>query len=292
MKEIVYIAGDGRSGSTLLDMILSNMEDSISIGEGYRFWKRFYEGDTFCGCGDAIESCDLWQNVHLRLKERIPHYDPVKTWNNIQELLKFGNVGTPEKVLQENEIHELYDIIRCFYDSIIEISGKSLVVDSSKSVGWLHLIVKAKPAGIKIIQLERKLPAVVNSWKKEVSLPEYRDKRVMMPTRSNYTSVKTYFKIILMMRSLRKKSSYFFLKYEDLLAKPSAVLTNLSDFLGHDLAFIKLNVQPSHSIGGNPMRNSANSEIVIRKKEEKLQHLNIFEKWFFTAIYHLSKSIL
>ena len=39
--KIIYIAGDGRSGSTLLDSVLNNAEDSLSIGEFSRFWTRY-----------------------------------------------------------------------------------------------------------------------------------------------------------------------------------------------------------------------------------------------------------
>jgi|AntDeeMinimDraft_4_1070355.scaffolds.fasta_scaffold02973_4 hypothetical protein len=41
MIKIIYIAGDGRFGSTILDAVLANTENSLSNGECNRFWQRF-----------------------------------------------------------------------------------------------------------------------------------------------------------------------------------------------------------------------------------------------------------
>jgi hypothetical protein len=61
--KIVYIMGDGRSGSTLLDSILNNSDYSISIGEFSRFWTRYLEGKSKCGCGENIKFCCLWAQI-------------------------------------------------------------------------------------------------------------------------------------------------------------------------------------------------------------------------------------
>jgi hypothetical protein len=54
-KKLIYIAGDGRSGSTLLDSVFNNLDHSISIGEFSRFWTRYLEGDSKFGCGENIK---------------------------------------------------------------------------------------------------------------------------------------------------------------------------------------------------------------------------------------------
>ena len=39
-KTLIYIIGAGRSGTTLLDIVLGNNENTISLGEINRYYKR------------------------------------------------------------------------------------------------------------------------------------------------------------------------------------------------------------------------------------------------------------
>ncbi|MEL6811527.1 MAG: hypothetical protein AAFP76_09350, partial [Bacteroidota bacterium] len=132
--EIIYIAGDGRSGSTLLDAILSNIENSISIGEGYRFWVRFYEGETECGCKTPIQHCKLWKQLDAALKFEFSHYDPVLFWAKVREIQFFRNFEPMPELLQNREWREFGSIVTRFYELIGEITGKSIIIDSSKSI--------------------------------------------------------------------------------------------------------------------------------------------------------------
>ena len=183
--KIIYIAGDGRSGSTLLDAALSNTPDSISIGEGYRFWQRFYEADTLCGCSEKIEVCPMWSSIDKKLSEEIHTYNPIEMWEKITFLLKFKNVKRAGEIIQGEEWQDFKKAVRLFYQQISELTGKSIIVDSSKSIGWLYLLTALEFKSLKVIHLERNLQAVANSWKKKVTLPEYYDSEVFMPIKNN-----------------------------------------------------------------------------------------------------------
>ncbi|MEO6818442.1 MAG: hypothetical protein ABI204_01850 [Ginsengibacter sp.] len=50
MINIIYLAGDGRSSSTFLDYVLSNIDNSIPVDECHRFWVEMNERETLCGC--------------------------------------------------------------------------------------------------------------------------------------------------------------------------------------------------------------------------------------------------
>src|SRR3989337_1492741 len=67
---ILYIGGAGRSGSTLIELILGNMPGFFSVGEIRYFWEYVLEEDLSCGCGEIITSCTFWSKV---LREILSH---------------------------------------------------------------------------------------------------------------------------------------------------------------------------------------------------------------------------
>ncbi|MEM7084652.1 MAG: sulfotransferase [Bacteroidota bacterium] len=289
--KIIYIAGDGRSGSTILDSILSNADGTLSVGECYRFWKRFYEADTLCGCGDPIETCTLWHQVDLVLKRDIPGYDPKEMWQKITYLLKFKQIPQIEEILSEPGWQTFKNAVILFYQTIVEHSGKSVLIDSSKSPGWLNVIRALKFCDLRIIHLERSLPAVANSWKKQVALPEYYDKEVMMPIKSNGLIVKTWLKIKLLLRRLRNEDNYLFLRYSDFIAHPKEKLEAIVAFSAISLSANEYYVKPNHSIGGNPMRTNTRS-IAIYTSESSPKNLSLLERFCFSVIDKISRLFL
>jgi hypothetical protein len=90
MKRI-YIVGDGRSGSTILDAILGNASDTVSVGECCRFWKRFNEKKTLCGCSEKIENCKLWSKVDFSIREKFQNYNSEEFEKKVRYILYFKN---------------------------------------------------------------------------------------------------------------------------------------------------------------------------------------------------------
>ncbi|NPA68765.1 MAG: sulfotransferase [Chlorobi bacterium] len=67
MKKIIYIAGLGHSGSTILDMALGCHPEIVGLGEIYAVFnkknqKALFEEST-CSCGKKGVDCDFWKNL-------------------------------------------------------------------------------------------------------------------------------------------------------------------------------------------------------------------------------------
>jgi hypothetical protein len=58
-----YIAGPGRSGSTLLDITLGQADGFVSVGELRNIWARGFGEDWPCGCGLPVRRCPFWSAV-------------------------------------------------------------------------------------------------------------------------------------------------------------------------------------------------------------------------------------
>ena len=59
---VLYIAGNGHSGSTLLDIIIGSSPDIFSAGE-LTFITRDSIFEEYCSCGCLIKECPVWSKI-------------------------------------------------------------------------------------------------------------------------------------------------------------------------------------------------------------------------------------
>ncbi len=67
MKKVIYIAGLGHSGSTILDMALGCHPKIVGLGEIYAVFNKknpdaLFEKST-CSCGKKGKDCDFWKDL-------------------------------------------------------------------------------------------------------------------------------------------------------------------------------------------------------------------------------------
>src|SRR2546430_17217838 len=60
---IVFIGGYARTGSTLTDRLLGQIDGFASLGEVRRVWDRCFLGNQLCGCGQRFHDCPFWKEV-------------------------------------------------------------------------------------------------------------------------------------------------------------------------------------------------------------------------------------
>ena len=60
---VLYIAGWGRSGSTLLERLLAEVDGVTLLGEVVHLWERGVREDELCACGTAFSGCPFWSEV-------------------------------------------------------------------------------------------------------------------------------------------------------------------------------------------------------------------------------------
>ena len=69
-KTIIYVMSDVRSGSTLLENILSNAPNTLSVGELHHLDSHLYKGkwgrpwNWTCSCGKSIDNCKFWNKTN------------------------------------------------------------------------------------------------------------------------------------------------------------------------------------------------------------------------------------
>ena len=67
----IYIMGRGHSGSTILDIMLGQCRDIVSVGELVSGLQRHADGGT-CACGASMHDCEFWQEVKRAFEKTSP----------------------------------------------------------------------------------------------------------------------------------------------------------------------------------------------------------------------------
>src|SRR5215471_2861256 len=63
---VIYIAGSGRSGSTMLERVLGEMPGFVNVGELIDLFRHVERHGERCGCGEPFADCPFWASVGKR----------------------------------------------------------------------------------------------------------------------------------------------------------------------------------------------------------------------------------
>lgn len=288
--KVLYIAGAGRSGSTLLEMILGNIDGFFSVGEMRFFWQYVRKGTVKCGCGKLLRKCDFWSQVIIQFQQN----HPVDISRVAQEAARIDR--TRNMILFRiplNPLNAADEFIRRtsdIYATVWNESGKCVIIDSSKAPSHLYILKQIADIDVRVIHLVRDGRAVAYSWskrqKKELATTRKGDR---MPARSPLTALLVWLAENFITRRLGSEFKYYqVLRYEDFVQNPQRELErSLSKLnLDRDLSLLEhspFHVVPTHSVGGNPMR-FLDSQIRITLREEWRNRMNPVTQKLLTAV--------
>ena len=81
---VLYIAGAGHSGSTFLDIMLSNHPDIFGAGELANLPRGGWIDDEYCTCGRRANDCPFWSGVRRVWVEKVG-VDDVEDYLELQD---------------------------------------------------------------------------------------------------------------------------------------------------------------------------------------------------------------
>jgi hypothetical protein len=60
---VIYTVGAYRSGSTILNNVLGQLDGVIAVGELRAIWRDYQKNDAMCGCEKSLHECSFWQSI-------------------------------------------------------------------------------------------------------------------------------------------------------------------------------------------------------------------------------------
>ena len=266
---VLYIAGFGRSGSTLLDRLLGSTPGLHSGGELASVWSLGIADDRLCSCGARFSGCPFWQAVGKS------SFSPLRP-REIDEITRYTDGVFPAqkmwRILSRRTRRSLvssapanfFDVTARLYEGMQDASNRPVVVDSSKLASYLVLLAQIPSLDVHIVHLVRDPRAVAHSWlRPPVTDP---DGRSSMP---RFGGVKSAVLWLIMNGAVewvarRLSLPYVRVRYEDLVKDPTGIVGQLRSEALRDAKFdyeesVRLDDEDIdlgvvHSISGNPMR--------------------------------------
>ena len=294
-QQIIYIAGAGRNGSTLIGNCLAIHPSVVFPGELTHVWRRGLIDNELCGCGMMFHDCDFWKGVYQTglLLQGIDVSAICKLRNSASRFSRIGRFYAgrkPDESSDRSYIEHYLNLIQ----RICSLGRGSVIVDSSKYPTDLAVMLEYKHLlpPIHILHLVRDCRAVVRAWKKRKIRSEIHWKEQWMP---RYGTLRTalawrVFNRLTLMLAERYRVPYSIVRYEDFAREPVKVLKTIINEIGlPSVPFSTITAWPqnaslrSHPIGGNPSKFHFDFAS-IRLEEEWVSEIRAMDRFWVDRI--------
>lgn len=259
--QVVYIAGYGRSGSTLLDCILGSHEEMVGTGELTHLFKEF-EDDAKCSCLEPVRNCAFWRDVLRDASESFGQkIEPPAARILTRKVEKISPLrGGPDAK------QSYLKLWRSIYGSLGKLTGRKIIVDSSKNtrITWRRASTLSLEGGmnLKAIHLVRDPRAVMFSVNRGFNdqLEGGGSKHVLG---GYFRGLWGWTVSSLAVGAMRRKigdDKVLLLRYEDLVDHPFDEIARIGAFLGISTDNLCQSIRnedpidPGHGVSGNRMR--------------------------------------
>jgi len=266
--KVLYVCGAGRSGSTILDRILGQVQGFFSVGEIRVIWDRRLQGQTLCGCGVEVKECKVWRAIFEKAfgAEKTIDRDTMReiyTGARIRSVFGMLAPGGRRRLATQAERHA--ETISRLYKAVEAATNCDLIVDSSKVAAYGYILGNLPGIDLYVVHLIRDPRAIAYSWQRHKPRrdmrrngtgPQYMDRRGPLMSSMDWSTANLASER-LWRRDARR---YMRMRYEDFVANPRLHIQRILDLVGdgnRDLAFVNghtAKLEVDHTFSGNPDR--------------------------------------
>ncbi len=291
MDKLLYIAGYGRSGSTVLDVVLGNHPDVVSAGELTYLIEDWKAADRSCACGSPYTNCEFWKELAegVSISKKM-----AKIIRKIEHRRATLSVLTDTIAAEAKEEYRRFQ--KSLFSYLKEAGGASIVLDSSKSAGdaAMRFYALSEIAGfdVHVLHLVRDGRATMASYVNKGSnwaLEGHADPPILPGVRAvgGWTLANLW--TLAISKMYFRSDRYMRVRFEDLTTHPARTLEAIGAFIGIDVDMLIERVRCSdhfdvgHNVGGNRIRH--NQSIQLRQKSgserQPWSNLNACHSSFF-----------
>jgi len=274
---VLYIGGQGRSGTTLLDRMLGQLPDYFSVGEVVHLWAHGLAGER-CGCGKAFHDCPVWSDIGQKAFGGWNNVDPqamVALQRSVDRSRFVPGMLAPVSPPYQRRLAEYLGYLEKLYAAIAEVVEGRIVIDSSKHPSVAFLLRRIRTIDLRVVLMVRSSHGVAYSWTKVVQKPEVIGRVEHMPRYRPVRSALWWTGYNGMFQALAAMGTpSVVVQYEKLVCDPETQLRRVLDLYddgGRSLDFLRaenaVELGPTHTVSGNPIR-FRNGLMQLRLDEE------------------------
>jgi Sulfotransferase family len=270
---VLFIAGAGRTGSTLLDTTLGQVDGLTSVGELRYIWQRGFVEDRLCGCGEAFSTCPFWREVTADALGSPPTVDPRRMAELLRERTRMRRLPSflARRSARRGAEGDLERSTSALYRAIRD-RGTDVIVDSSKLPTYGRFVEGLAGIDLAVVHLVRDPRATAFSWTRARQLPDRPGGLMQRQRPAKSAALWTVWNLVTE-RMWAGGDRYLRLRYEDFVRSPRSASESILHLIGaadRKLPFRDdrtVELLPTHTVAGNPSR-FHHGAVEIRADEE------------------------
>jgi hypothetical protein len=246
--DTLFIFSAGRSGSTLLDLMIGAHPQVASLGE-ITYLPRSFKRNATCSCGAPVRECGFWNALAERIRQQMGtdlhkapydldlgfmyathHVDPDKQtrpyvlgWKLLNALFMLRTrlgIGLLDPLLRK--LYRTIDSNFALFDLVREEANAAVVVDSSKAYVKGLAMYRRRPGQVRAILLSRDGRGVLYSRMREGIRRE-----------AGLKVWQTYYSRALpLIEKTIRPEHLLRVKYEELVSDPARSANRIFEFMG------------------------------------------------------------
>jgi len=274
--KVIYIAGYGRSGSTLLDIALGQHRAVLGAGEVTALARHVWDNDEYCACRATVRSCHLWKEVveHWRAGEDskfMPQFRMAQ--ERIEGILSWRRMLRAARD-DTNQVYFCDQTTRLF-GILSAVSKRPIIVDSSKLPGRAFALAALPSIELYVIHLVRDGRGVAWSMMKpfkrqvEKGLQKELKPKPLIYTALRWTIVNLAAQLVCWKLGPRRSMR---VRYEDFVENPAKILERILAMVGQKSPGVACldarTIFPHHQVAGSRHRMQ---EVLTVERDERWQ---------------------
>lgn len=258
--KVLYIAGCGRTGSTLLGNTLGQVEGFTHVGELLELWGSLAPERPSCGCREPVAACKMWKDV---LKEAYGGMNE----SLIAQMLEFSKSETPGRTFRrtmtsrgvralQRRVAKPVGELEKLYLAIQRVFNCEVIVDSSKKPMYLYILQQIGAIDLYVLHLVRD----PRPWAHAFLQKKVREGYVLYMKPFNSSLRWNFRNCLVEAVSGQFQNRQWRLRYEDFVANPRGSLQEILNFVAATSSSLPLqddhtiDVTIQHTVSGNPSR--------------------------------------
>jgi hypothetical protein len=250
--DILYIMGTGRSGTTILEILLANSAGISGVGELKHIFRDGFLRNFPCGCGRPGRQCELWSSVLRSTRWGEAEWKAMAQATTELEshgrfpLLWAGFDGKSMPLYQQAS--------ETLFDAVSAATQSRVIVDSSKYAGRALALARLFPDRARVLCITRSAAGIIAAFAKRND-EEQRPKGTL-------AAAAYYLYVLLCLRLVRARLAdrCLAVRFEDLNRDPQGVLGKIETWSGYSLAASRAKLAAGdlfdvgHIVTGNRLR--------------------------------------
>lgn len=306
---IMFIAGAGRSGSTLVGNALEQAFQGFHVGEMWGVFDYTAEKGLHCSCGKSYPECEFWREI-FETSFGPEWADKFRGWDfqeNLPRSKQLPFILLRRKFRRSDgakaefpKLEEPFEAIKTMFGRIQQTTRVNIILDSSKFSSYAWMLTQKSKYKVIVLHLVRDPRSTTNSWiTKPIPMYDTRNRMFTTRTRTELEAVVYWIRSNMAAWLLSQLGiPYKRIQYEAYVNNPYDLTKQIADFMRKTFVPVTLDRngldnlkkgqivhKERHLIGSNPGLKRQVGDVTIREDLKWLDDVSKIRYVVWTLIF-------